>query len=317
MAVDTATLHPETPSPTATVDSSQSEGQIGPLQALAGIVIRPVETFQRLRVSRRCYWWLVFAITVVTLALAAFASASAQSRGMAGLPTAAAMSSGQASTGQTSGSKTSTGKTAAAQTDQAPSILPRIGLSVAGGAALLLLDYLLRALIAFAMGLVIGGRISFRQAFRMGVWSTVPNALRNLVQSAAMLATGQQSISGLSAALTTAEARAMPILSDVLGHIDFYMLWSVILLGVGMVATARISRGKGLAMASAYLGVALASTLILFSVSSAVGGLLGGPSGGSTGGRGGAGGSILGGSLGGGGGSSGGGPGGGGPPPGG
>jgi hypothetical protein len=319
MAADTAALQPDTSSPTPQPETAQPEGQIRPLQALIGIVIRPVETFQKLRDSQRSTWWLVFAITIVTLALASFASSSALSRGMASLPAAASSNraaGSQAAATQASGSRTMAGQTAAASTARSSSVLPRMALSLAGGAAMLLLDYLLRALIAFGMGLVLGGRISFKQAFRLGVWSTIPNALRNLVQSAAMLVTGQQSVSGLSAVLTTAETRAMPILSNVLEHIDFYMLWSVILLGVGLVATARISKGKGLAMASAYLGVALAGTLILFAGSSAVSGLLGSTLGGSTGGPGGAGGSILGGAGGGPGGSGPGG-GGGGPPPGG
>lgn len=304
MAADSTSLTSAVPA--APPDIPVSEQQIPPFQALVGIITRPAQTFRRLRDSPRGYWWVAFGVTLLMLVLASVATSSTQaSLHPAALPAAAA--------------STAAAGSEVTQTAAQPSSALPIALSLAGGAVFLLADYALRAVIAAGMGLVLGGKISFKQAFRMGIWSTVPTALRYLVQSAAMFAAGRPSVSGLSAVLTTAEARSMPILDYLLGKVDFYLLWSIALFAVGMIATARVSRGKGLATAIAYIGVSLAASLLLFSagnaLSSALGSTLGGSSGGGL--------NILGGSGGGhvpgGTGGSGGGPGGGagGPPPGG
>jgi hypothetical protein len=244
------------------------EVKISIIQALIGIVIRPVSTFQRLQDSKRGYWWLVLAITLVILILSALASANVTSRAIR------TFSSLSANPTVITGDQA-----AAAQQFQSPSLLLLIALPLVGGLLLTLADYFLRSLIVFAMSLVLGGKATFKQAFRMSVWTTIPYAFRHIVQSIAMFATGGQAVSGLSAILTTAESRAIPILNYVLSYIDFYMLWSAILLGIGTVITAKISKGKGLAVMVAYLGIALAGALILFAISSALGGVLGGGAG--------------------------------------
>lgn len=244
------------------------EGKISIIQALIGIILRPVNTFQNLRDSKRGYWWLIFAITLFTLILSALASANATARTIrtfSSLPANPAVITG--------------GQAASAQQFQSPSPLILIALPFAGGLLVTLADYFLRSLIVFAMSLILGGKATFRQIFQMSVWTTIPYALRHIIQSIAMLITGGQAVNGLSAVLTTAESRAIPLLSYVLGYIDFYMLWSAILLGIGTVITAKVTKGKGLAVIIAYLGIALASVLILFAISSALGGVLGGGNG--------------------------------------
>jgi hypothetical protein len=262
MASDSAALKPALTATSSEVTGSDE--QISPLKALTGIIIRPAETLARLRDSKKGYWWLVFSVTLVTAALSAIASASVQARAFAGLSAAASKATTSASGG------------AAALPAAAGSSLTNVALTLAGGAVLLLLDYCLRALIVFGMGLVLGGKASLKQAFRMSVWTTIPYALRHLVQGGAMFAAGQPSVSGLSAVLTTAESETMPILNLVLGMIDFYMLWSALLLGIGVVVTAKVSRGKGLATVVAYLGLALAGSLALYAASTALGSLASG-----------------------------------------
>jgi hypothetical protein len=246
--------------------SASEEIKISIVQALTGIIVRPVDMFQRLRDAKHGHWWLVLVITLLTVALSGYASSTVMSRAFQSieLPGNGAVITGGAT------------MSGPAVQFAGPSPLMQIGLPLIGGLTLTLADYLLRTGTVFAMSLVLGGKATFRQAFRMSVWTTIPYAVRHIVQSIAMFTTGGQAVNGLSAVLTTAEVRAIPILNLVLGYIDFYMLWSAILLGIGAVVTAKMSKGKGLAVMVAYLGLALASGLIMFAISGALSGLMGG-----------------------------------------
>jgi len=246
---------PAEPSP-----ASNSEGtQIQPLQVLLGIVIRPMDTFEKLRESKRGYVWLAFAVAVIAIVVFAIASSSAQ---------AIAIQNVAPPTGSQNGATT--------RQFQTPSPVLTIGLAVVSALILTLLDYGLRGLVAFASGMLLGGKIAFKDAFRMGVWTTIPYAIRRLVQSVAMALAGGQAAAGLSAALTVTEIRAMPLLNTLLSSFDFYMVWSVLLFGIGTAITARIGKGKVAIAMLFYVGLSVAGILIFFAISSAIGGLLGG-----------------------------------------
>jgi len=205
----------------------------------------------------------VFAVAVVAIIVFASASASVQTRTF------------QIST-PPAGAQTGANNGAATRQFQAPSPVLTIGLAVVAALAVTVLDYGLRGLIAFGAGMILGGAITFKEAFRMGVWTTIPYSIRRIVQALAVALTGGQAAAGLSAALTTAEIRAMPLLNTLLGTFDFYAVWSILLLAIGTAVTARIGPGKALVATVFYVGLSLVGTLIFFAVSSAVGGLFGG-----------------------------------------
>ena len=228
----------------------------GPFGQLVGIITRPADTFRRMRETGRGFWWLVVALNIAGLALTAAASASSMARSIANFAASA----------------TNTAVTAAASARSAGGATPlnSIGASLAGSVALMIADLVLRTLVASGMSLVLGGKASFKQSFRVSLWTSVPFVLRCVVQSAAMFATGGQAVSGMSGVMTPAESAAFPLISTMLGAIDFYMLWSAILLAIGVSVTASLSKGKGIATTLVYLSLALGGILALRAISAAL-----------------------------------------------
>jgi len=160
-------------------------------------------------------------------------------------------------------------------------VLTTIGISLAGGVALMLADLVLRTLVVSGMSLALGGKAGFKQSFRLSLWASIPFILRCVVQSAAMFATGGQSVSGLSGVMSTAESQALPLMNTVLSAIDFYMLWSAILLAIGVSVTASVGKGKGIVTTLVYLALALGGILALRAISTALASALGSTLGGS------------------------------------
>ena len=66
------------------------------------------------------------------------------------------------------------------------------------------------------------------------------------------------------------------MLQLLLGHIDIYLVWSMVLLGVGTVATSRLSKRKGAAVVIIYLVLAAGVIVGLTAASGALSELFGG-----------------------------------------
>jgi hypothetical protein len=137
-----------------------------------------------------------------------------------------------------------------------------LGTAISGGTSTVttLLGYLLRGLLVLVLGLVLGGRASFKQVFRMGVWTTLPFVIRNVIQLIATAVTGRIPVSGL-AGLAFGAGNVSPVLAAILGNIDIYLIWSLILLGVGVAATTQLSRIKSAIVALGYWLVTIAASL--------------------------------------------------------
>lgn len=262
-ASDTSASEPVSTALSGPAPSEAAPSALTPWKTLLGIVIRPLQTFESLREARSGYWWLVLAVTFVAILLLAVASSAVTARAFQNFtPPAGAVTTG--------------GTGATAQQFQRTSSVLLILLAVLGGLFMTGLDYGLRALVSFASGMVLGGHMTFRQAFRMSLWTTIPFVVRRFVQTIAVALTGGQVAAGLSAALTTAEIRALPLLNTIFTNLDFYALWSAILFGIGTAITGRLSKGKGLVAMGVYLGLSLAGILIVYAISSALGSLFGG-----------------------------------------
>jgi hypothetical protein len=150
-----------------------------------------------------------------------------------------------------------------------------VPLPVVLGAARVILAYLLGAFVVFGMSFVLGGKITFKQGFRLMVWSTLPLAIRRLVQAVVSLVTARMVAPGLSAVLTLRESFSLPLLTAILQHIDVYLIWSAVLLGIGTAVTARLSRGKAIAVVLTYLLIAGGIILGFAALSGFVAGLFG------------------------------------------
>jgi hypothetical protein len=258
-----------------------------------------VATFRQLGDAKSGYWWfvlLVTAIVILAVALAEssvtasrvaqftvtggrtgaatqgnFNSASGNAGAAAGNPNA----SGNGGTGQRNAGGTGANAAGARQVQTASPLL-LIGLPLAGGIAVTLLDYGLRALLVFLMSMLLGGKAAFREVFRMAAWTTLPAAVRRVVQAMAVVLTGGQIAAGFSAALSAAEIRTLPLVNLLLGYVDVYTLWSALLLGIGAVITGRLSKGKAAFTVAIYICVSLVGILVFYAVTNAIGGALGG-----------------------------------------
>ncbi len=207
------------------------------LGLLTGVIIRPRRTFVSLREAKQGHWWIVFVITILTLALLTFSTTSIQMKSMQNfMPPEGVEIPEEAAA-------------AAAPT----SMLLVFSMGLIGGVIGTLVKYLLSTSLIFGLGFVFGGKTTFKQMFRMVVWTTLPVAIRYLVQAIASLITGNPPVAGLSAAMTTMESMSMPILSSMLGQIDAYLVWSMILLGIGVSATTKLSKGKTALLVCIYL----------------------------------------------------------------
>jgi hypothetical protein len=260
------TAGPTTQSESGNTSNAASENEVAlsPLGTLTGVVLHPRATFEKMRQAERGHWWLVFVITVLAVILLAVATTTAQSRMMQGFtpPQGVEMPEGAAAS-------------AGAGTNATSGIL-RVALTLTTGIVGAIVGYLLQTVVILGLGLVLGGKATFRQIFRMAAWTTLPVAIRKLIQAITSLVAGATPASGLSAALTIQEAYSMPMLNTLLSNIDIYTVWSMILLGIGVAVTSKLSKGKSIIAVAVYTVIALAALLALNAAGNAISGLLGG-----------------------------------------
>jgi hypothetical protein len=264
------------PAESATPPEVQEKPRVNPLHVLAGVLIHPRAAFERMRDTGRTHWWLVLVLALAVGLAGAYASTT--TRGVAfqaQTPSAGVPAGGAAIAGGMPGMPPGQGGAfPAGQSGGTQSVQPSagaafsvvaIGLSTFSSVAGALVGYLVCATVVFAMLLIVGGKTSFRQIFPVAVWSSLPLIVRQLVHAVVTLVTGRPSVAGFRGLLTTAELASMPLVGSLLGQFDIYLLWNLVLLGIGVAVTAKLSRGKSVAVVLAYVVVA-AGLLILLSL---------------------------------------------------
>lgn len=234
------------------LDVEIQEKPFTPFNALLGVLIRPRRTFEQMRDAKRGYWWVAFVLALIALVIATVATVPVQAE----ISRAAIEAQRE---------QLDLDAEQMAQVEQTQQLFSSAGvlgaLNTVTGIIGLVINYAMRAGILFLLGLALGGQASFKQIWRMAVWTTLPLAIGDFVSAMAVIVTGQMPVQGLSFMLTSAErAAASPVVGALLTRIDLYTIWSLILIGVGMVATARLSRVKSTAIAVGYwlLGVLVA-----------------------------------------------------------
>lgn len=227
----------------ATIPSSDEQplagGSFSPLDALVGVVVRPRITFERMREAARGHWWLVFVLAFAALVLVTLASVPIQAemtQAMLREQLAEMPAEQQAQIEQTQAIFTSQAMLGAVNT--------------ATGTVGIVVSYALRALVLFLLCLALGGRASFVQVWRMAVWTALPDVARNLVAAVTIFATGGLPARGLTFIFTGQEQAALsPIVAALLRSLDIYTVWGLALVAIGVIATSRFSRVKGIAVA--------------------------------------------------------------------
>ncbi len=169
-----------------------------------------------------------------------------------------------------------------------PSQVLVLWVPMASAVAGILLGWLVRAAVLHVSSLAMGGRQSYGSIYRTAAWASFPLLLRDLVQTIYLAATGSViQGAGLSGLLTAApsalpgaatgaasavvKVAATPVAAAgtapltipalVLGRIDLFTLWYVVLLGLAVLAAAQLGRGKTARVVIIYVVLSLAVSL--------------------------------------------------------
>ncbi len=128
-----------------------------------------------------------------------------------------------------------------------------------GAVVFALLGWLIWSGAIHLLSTMMGGGETFGQIWRVVIWSQVPFVLRNLLQGVYITLSGElisnPGLSGLVGPERSAEEALQQFMSappstgqlalqSVLGKIDLFMIWNLVLLTIGVAVTARLSGRK-------------------------------------------------------------------------
>lgn len=233
---------------------------MGPFAALLGILFRPGRTFAALRDAKR-RWWIIPAL-IALLALAFYGYTSARASADAAYEQqlqAMEMMAGDPRMGEV---------VIEPPTRTGPHPLT-IGLTISAQILGAVVTWLVWAgLLTLASTFFGQNGAKFGGFFAMVVWARLPFAIRNLIQAIYMTITGtiiyNQGLSGLildntptttsagygfgiiSSMRTLQPTRGQQVLAALLGRVDAYLVWSLILTVAGVWAFARLPRRKAI-----------------------------------------------------------------------
>jgi hypothetical protein len=111
----------------------------------------------------------------------------------------------------------------------------------------LILTWLFRGALLFFIGYVLGTDNRYIQMVTLVLWAWLPFALRDLVQAIYVLLNGQLPINkGLSFLVASGDQlqNAGNLLYGFLGQIDIFLVWHLLLVGVGIAVTTRSTTTK-------------------------------------------------------------------------
>lgn len=108
------------------------------------------------------------------------------------------------------------------------------------------------AVLVLVAGRVVSARLTYGQALVVATMAYVPRILANVV-SAGVLAVKDVATLGVGVVPTSPAALlgpdASPVVTSLLGRFDPFVLWSTVLIGIGVSVIARVPRSKGFSAA--------------------------------------------------------------------
>ncbi|HEY84354.1 MAG TPA: hypothetical protein G4N96_04465 [Chloroflexi bacterium] len=225
-----------------------------------GIVDRPADTFAALLAYPRWKWVLPLILAALFTVASAWASA----------PYASELAQ-KAAEQQLSGAGMSPEEAQAAMAQTAFFTSP-VGIGIIGsitGALFLVIVWVAVAALLYFMSLVAGAETNFGSVFTVFSWSSLPVALRSLVQTILILATGRFPLyTGLAALQVSGDALqdARNPMIALLSFADIFWIWHIILLTIGLAVATKFSRGKAFFIALIYvllsIGLGVGATLL-------------------------------------------------------
>lgn len=131
---------------------------------------------------------------------------------------------------------------------------------------------LIVAVILYAVAKAWGAQAGFALTLGTVVMARLPEALRALVQSGYMLATGSWvDHQGLGAMVATPDVLTSPNVGyALLSLVDAFSIWSIVLFAVGLVVALGLPRKRALIIVGAYVALGVVMTVVPVALSSAV-----------------------------------------------
>jgi len=126
---------------------------------------------------------------------------------------------------------------------------------VMGGTFILFLGWLVRAFLLHLGTMALGGRGSFKQMFVAVGWAYIPYGIQAVLQGIYVALTGNAiAHKRLSALVATGDPLkdAYNLAYLLLSHVDIFVIWTVILLAIGVAVVGGFSRKKGALLALGY-----------------------------------------------------------------
>jgi len=159
-----------------------------------------------------------------------------------------------------------------------------LGIPLMLGLGGIVLGWLVRAGVLQVVSMALGGRQGFGVVYRVSAWASFPLILRDAVQTIYVMVShttiDHPGLSGLLPAKPAAAgglpgmmSAARPTVSTImLGRIDLYTIWYLILLGIAVIAAGKLSRGKAAVVVGSYALLSLATGLVTLLTSGLSGG---------------------------------------------
>ena len=221
----------------------------GLLRLLWGMIVKPRATLEYLRERGRRTWWLpaLLAVLLAILPILVAAPITAQQ-------SREAIAAAQEQMPEQMRQEMSEEEMEQAMSMTASPLLTTVFPAV-GGVVVLAVGWLVWAGALYLAGMALGGRSTFGQMFCMVVWTWLPYALRGLLQTVYILASGQiianpglsglvQETRSISEIVVAPPSMGQMVLVAFLSRIDLFLVWNFILLVIGVTVTTRLSRRK-------------------------------------------------------------------------
>lgn len=232
--------------------SVSSPRKLSVLSLFLGMIIRPRSTLAYLRESGGLSWLWPAGLALVVLILASVA--------LAPIAREAAIQSLEAMREQMGEAQYQQAVTFAAN-PVFVTVFPAITTAIT-----LMIGWLLRGGVLYLFSLLLGGQSKFGALFRMAVWTTLPDIVRQIVTTIGTLVAGRTLQAGLGFLVEAPEGVTIPPMGAALWRaflsgIDIYWLWGMILTVIGVAVTAQFSWRKGLLVTLGYWLLVTALTL--------------------------------------------------------
>lgn len=254
----------------ATAAPDPESRRLGPIALFKDVLLHPSAAMRRLDAYPGRRWWLPLTVLAVLTVLNAVMMAPRQAAA-----TMQALQSGSLPPGVSA---------------QAMSAMPPPGtlsaLTMVTGAIGALFSVVVGALFVAALlhflGTVFGGQQTFNTVLTTTSWARVPLIFRGLIQLVwfglhpGAIEPNMAGLSGLVANVETSSQAATSFAAPLLGRIEIWNLWFVVLLVIAVRATSKVTRGRAILIVGVYVLFGIGAGLVGTALGRAMAGITGG-----------------------------------------